>query len=526
VGKLNLAGSFYSESEEHGAERLETDVRAGLTASQVTERLAEFGPNLLQRVGARAWYRVLLNQFVDFLILILLLAALVSAAIGQLGDAITILAVVLLNGCLGFVQEWRAEQSLEALQNMLALSCRVVRDGDEELVDATQLVPGDLVRLKIGDRVPADMRLTETVNLRVDESALTGESIPVHKSTAAQPVEADLSSQTCMVWMGASVVNGYGQGLVVATAMQTEFGHIAELTQAVRAGRTPLQKRLAALGKSLGLLSVLLSVAVALLGWALGRPLLEMFFTGVALAVAIVPEALPIVVTTALALGIRAMVKKRALFRHLQSAETLGSATVICSDKTGTITANEMTVTDIWMPAGSVTVTGEGYDPAGHFETDGQRCDYGSRPDLIALLNTALICNHAELKESGGVWKHSGEPTEAALVTAAYKAWLAPSEELQHISELSFNSERKRMSVIVGGAAENGEAALVVHAKGAPEVLLALCDRVREADAIRELNASDRARIEAAYAEMAGSGLRVLALATRTFPTSTAMGEE
>jgi len=520
---MNSIASFYSESAEAVAVQLGADFRAGLSAEQATRRLAEYGPNILRRVGARPWYRVLLSQFVDFLILILLLAALVSAAIGQLGDALTILTVVLLNGCLGFVQEWRAERSLEALQNMLALNCRVVRDGREKQVNATQLVPGDLVRLKIGDRVPADIRLTDAINLRVDESALTGESVPIHKNTEAQPVNADLTNRACMVWMGASVVNGYGQGLVVATAMQTEFGHIAELTQSVSAGRTPLQKRLSTLGKNLGLLSIFLSVAVALLGWALGRPLLDMFFTGVALAVAIVPEALPIVVTTTLALGIRAMVKKRALFRHLQSAETLGSATVICSDKTGTITANEMTVTNIWMASAAVEVTGEGYDPAGHFEIDGERCDYRNRADLNALLNTALICNHAELKESGGVWQHSGEPTEAALVVAAYKAWLAPHEDLRQVSELSFNSERKRMSVIVRGVSEND---LVVHVKGAPEVLLPLCDRIRVGDEVRALDAVERTRIGQAYDEMARSGLRVLALATRKLAATATLDEE
>jgi Ca2+-transporting ATPase len=524
-GDLNFAGPFYSESVAVVAERLGTDSSSGLDPEQAARRLAEIGPNELQRLGVRTWYGVLLSQFVDFLILILIVAALVSLAIGQVGDALTILTVVILNGCLGFVQEWRAEKSLEALQSMLALKTRVVRGGHEQLIDATQLVPGDLVRLKIGDRIPADMRLTETVNLRVDESALTGESVAVHKQTAAQSIEADLASRVCMAWMGASVVNGYGQGLVVATAMQTEFGRIAELTQSVGKERTPLQKRLTNLGKKLGVISIVLSFAVALLGWALGKPLLDMFFTGVALAVAIVPEALPIVVTTTLALGIRAMVKKRALFRHLQAGETLGSATVICSDKTGTITANEMTVTNIWMPSGMVEATGEGYDPAGHFEIDGQRFDYRNRADLNALLTTALICNHATLEEQGGVWKHSGEPTEAALVVAAYKAWLAPSENMQQLTELSFNSDRKRMSVVVRETGAAGDDA-TAHVKGAPEVILPLCSRIRVGDDIQELDAAARSRVEQAYEEMAKAGLRVLALATKSLSASAALEEE
>ncbi len=509
--------------------QLESDPAAGLNAATAAKRLIEFGPNALRRVGARTWLSVLISQFTDFLILILFVAVLVSLAIGQVGDAITILAVVLLNGCLGFVQEWRAERSLEALQSMLALKTRVVRDGREQVIDATQLVPGDLVRLKIGDKIPADIRLCDAVNLRIDESALTGESLPIQKDIEVVAATADLASRSCMAWMGAAVVNGYGQGLVVATAMRTEFGQIAELTQSVGDTRTPLQKRLNSLGKNLGLLSIALSFAVALLGWVLGRPLLDMFFTGVALAVAIVPEALPVVLTTTLALGIRAMVKKHALFRDLRSAETLGSASVICSDKTGTITENEMTVTNIWMASGMIDVTGEGYDPAGHFEVDGKNFDHRNSSDLNALLHTALTCNHAELNESGGVWKHSGQPTEAALVVAALKASLEPAEDLHPVTELSFNSDRKRMTIVVredDDSNDNADASLIAHVKGAPEALLPLCNRIRNGDAVIDLDAEGRERIESAYADMAGSGLRVLALAMRALPEDLALEED
>ena len=229
-----------------------------------------------------------------------------------------------------------------------------------------------------------------------------------------------------MAWMGSSVTNGRALGLVIATGMETEFGRIASLTQTVGQERTPLQKRLGELGKALGVISIALSAAVAALGWALGKSAVEMFLTGVALAVAIVPEALPIVVTTTLALGIRAMVKKRALFRRLQAAETLGSATVICADKTGTMTTNQMTVTKIWLPSGEIDVTGQGYDPAGHFEEGGRRIDYADRDDLLALLETGLICSHARITKGPDDWQERGEPTEAALIVAAYKAWLAP----------------------------------------------------------------------------------------------------
>jgi Ca2+-transporting ATPase len=522
---LSNAGPFHAESIEQVAAQLGTDPARGLTTDLAAARFIEFGPNALQRVGVRTWPKVLLSQFTDFLILILLVAVVVSITIGQVGDAITILAVVVLNGLLGFVQEWRAERSLEALQSMLALKTRIVREGREQVIDATQLVPGDVVLLKSGDKVPADMRLIEAVNLRADESALTGESIPIQKETRPVAEDTDLAARSSMAWMGAAIVNGYGRGLVIATAMQTEFGRIAELTQSIGDTRTPLQKRLVSLGKNLGLISIALSFAVALLGWVFGRPVLDMFFTGVALAVAIVPEALPIVLTTTLALGIRAMVKKNALFRDLRSAETLGSASVICSDKTGTITTNEMTVTNIWMLSGMVDVTGEGYDPAGHFEVDGQQIDHRERADLNALLTSALICNHADIAESGGVWKHSGQPTEAALVVAACKAMLAPPQDLETVSELSFNSDRKRMTIIARdpAAADDG---LSAHVKGAPEILLSLCSHARDGDQIVELDAAGRERIEAAYAGMAGDGLRVIGIATRQLPADASLQED
>jgi len=519
--EANSRTPFYSRSVDAAIADLGSDLSSGLSDTEAAARLQKLGPNELQKIGSRSWLRVLLSQFFDFLILILFLAALVSLAIGQTGDALTILAVVGLNGCLGFVQEWRAERSLEALQGLLAAKSRVIRDGCERIIDARQLVPGDLVRLEIGDCIPADIRLTETVNLRVDESALTGESSPVHKNTAIQPVDTLLASRACMAWMGASVANGYAEGLVVATGMSTEFGRIAELTQSVSHESTPLQKRLSDLGKTLGIISVGLSAAVAMLGWAMGRPPLDMFFSGVALAVAIVPEALPIVVTTTLALGIRSMVKRRALFRRLQAAETLGSTTVICSDKTGTITANEMTVTKIWLPSGVIDVTGNGYDPAGHFEIKGERFDYRDQEDLLSLLRTGLICNHATLNETGGQWKCSGEPTEAALVVAAYKAWLAPEVNQKRLSELSFNSERKRMTVVV-----NDGGACVSHTKGALEVTLPLCNRMRLGNRIVPLTTDVRQTIESAYVSLAGAGQRVLALAVGSLPDGSILNED
>ena len=467
------------------------------------------------------------GQFVDVLILILLIAAGVSLAIGHGTDAITIMAIVVLNGLLGFVQEWRAERSLDALRRLLAPDSKVIRDGEQRIVPTRELVPGDLVVLDTGDRVPADLRLAESLNLRVDESALTGESLPIAKDTAAQPVTTHLHERQCMAWMGSAVTNGHALGIVVATGMQTEFGRIAELTQSVGEERTPLQKKLGRLGTTLGILSLVLSALVALLGWALGRPLVEMFFTGVALAVAIVPEALPIVVTTTLALGVRAMVRKQALFRRLQAAETLGASTVICSDKTGTMTSNQMTVALVRVAAGTFEVGGAGYEPVGEFQLDGTNVDPRDYPDLLELLETGMICNHARVEEEANGWQARGEPTEAALISVAGKAGLAAhaingrptqtgrdggqaTSPFERVGELSFSSSRKRMTVV-----ERVADGFVAHMKGAPEVVLERCTHLSGPDGPIELDADARRALEVEYQDVAGRGMRILALARR-----------
>ena len=494
-------------------QRQQSDAQRGLDARQHAERLARHGPNRLETRRRESWHQVLARQFADVLIAILLVAAAIAFAIGETGDAVTILAIVVLNGLLGFVQEWKAEKALEALARMLAPRCQVVRAGQVREIAAVELVPGDIVLLEIGDRVPADLRLLEAVNLKADESALTGESLSVHKETAPVPGDTPLAGRRSMAWMGTSITNGRGRGVVVATGMETEFGRIARLTRSIGAEPTPLQRRLAVLGRQLGLMSVAISVLVAVAGWLTGKPLVEMFLTGVSLAVAVVPEGLPAVVTITLALGVRAMVRRRALLRRLQAAEALGAATVICTDKTGTLTCNEMTVRRIWLPAGELEVTGTGYDPAGHFEQGGEKIDYHHRPDLLALLQTGLVCNHATIHKDRSGWHPRGEPTEAALVVAAYKAWLTPPAEAEALTEFSFNSTRKRMTVI-----RNEDGKRVAHVKGAPEVILEHCTRILEDGEERPLTDEDRERFQAAYHEMAENGLRTLALARRTLP--------
>ena len=510
--------AWHAEAREAVVRRLDTDPRRGLDPSTARARLERHGPNRLETHGRARWYRVLARQFLDVLIGILLVAAAISFAIGQTGDAITILAIVLLNGLLGFVQEWKAEKALAALAKMLAPRCTVVRGGRVLQIDAERLVPGDVVLLEIGDRVPADLRLLEAVNLKANESALTGESASVRKDVAPVDADAPLAERRSMAWMGTSVTNGRGRGVVVATGMQTAFGRIARLTESLRTEPTPLQRKLAVLGEQLGLLSVGISVLVALSGWLLGKPPLEMFLTGVSLAVAVVPEGLPAVVTITLALGVRAMVRRRALLRRLQAAEALGAATVICTDKTGTLTRNEMTVRRIWLWAGPVDVTGGGYDPAGHFEVAGTKLDYHQRPDLLALLTTGLVCNHAGIVRDEDGWHERGEPTEAALVVAAYKAWLSPPAEAPALTEFSFDARRKRMTVI---RTEGGRR--VAHVKGAPEVILARCTRLLDGERVRPMTDEDRSAFLAAYRSLAEDGLRTLALARRELPDDLAL---
>ncbi len=502
-------------------DNLKTDPLEGLGREEAGRRLSRYGPNTLQRIKETPWYAVLLRQFTDVLIVILLAAALIAFLIGEAADSVTILVIVVLNGILGFVQEWKAEKAMEALERMLSPRCRVIREGREEEIDAERLVPGDIVVLEIGYRVPADLRLVEALNLKIDESSLTGESESVSKDARSVDRDTPLAERSSMAWMGTVVTNGRGRGVVVATGMATEFGRIARLAQTVGEETTPLQKKLAVLGKQLGVFAIAISAIVAASGYLLGKPPVEMFLTGVSLAVAVVPEGLPAVVTITLALGIRTMVRRKALLRRLQAAETLGAATVICSDKTGTLTQNEMTVQRVWLRTGTIDITGSGYDPAGHFETNGKKVNYRERQDLLALLETGLRCNHARLYKDEDGWHEVGEPTEAALVVAAYKAWLHPDEPLHTVSEFSFNSRRKRMTVI-----EHRADGMLAHVKGAPEVIIERCSRILDGVQEREMNPADRQAATAAYEAMAAEGLRTLAIARRTLPQDVPLDED
>jgi Ca2+-transporting ATPase len=505
------ARDAYARAADSVLAQLSVDPARGLSQAEVDRRIAQHGQNSLAVSEGVRWPVLFARQFADVLIAILAVAAVLSLLIGETLDAAVIAAILIFNALLGFAQEWRAARAIAALKRMVSPGCNALRDGVAQAVGAASLVPGDIVLLRTGDRVPADLRLLESRELRIDESSLTGESNPVSKQAPPVPEHTPLAERRSAAWMGTAICHGSGTGVVIATGMHTEIGRIAEITKAVPDERTPLQKKLNRLGRQLGVVAVAVSTFVAVAGWWIGKPALEMFMTGVSLAVAVVPEGLPAVVTITLALGIRAMIRRRALLRTLSAAETLGSATVICTDKTGTLTQNEMTLREVWLRSGSWSATGTGYDPEGTFEINSPATGDQQAADLDALLTTGLLCNHAELAHEGDRWAAIGEPTEAALLTAARKSQADKPADCEPVREFPFSSARKRMTVLVQGA--DGT---IAHVKGAPEIILERCTRVFDAGVERELTAEDRSLAIEAYQRFARQGLRTLALARRS----------
>ena len=473
----------------------------GLTSAAVAEARDRYGWNELPKAKRIPWILVLLRQFTGPLVLILIAAAAIALVLGEVVDAIAIGLVVLLNGILGFVQEWRAENALDALRSMLTPTALVLRDGEEHVIPAREIVPGDLVIVASGDSVPADLTLISATELHVDESVVTGESVAVSK-------RVDGDSDAGRLLMGTGVTAGRGEGIVSAIGAATSFGSIAEMTQSVGQKQTHLQRKLGHLARQLGIAALLIAAAIVALGTYVGRPLFEMFMTGLSLAVAMVPEGLPAVVTITLALGASVMARKRALARRLQAIETLGAASVICTDKTGTLTENKMTATQVWTLDATYHVTGTGYDPAGHIARDGQRVRAVDDPVLALLLETGLTCTHARLRRSGGDWTMIGTPTEGALVTLAYKGWAPAPAELT--AERPFSSERKRMSVV--GPSADGHR---LYMKGAPEAVLACATTLQTADGPIPLTENLRDQVLETHRMMAAHGLRVIALAWR-----------
>jgi len=504
---------FWHLFVEEVAVGLGTNLSDGLSEAEAESRREEFGPNLLKEKKGRAPLTIFFEQFRDFIIWVLIGAALVSGVLKEWVDALVIIAIVVLNAVLGFIQEFRAEKSLAALKKLSSPTSRVIRNRQHSIISSSELVPGDVVELESGDHIPADCRLVwHTSNFSVQEASLTGESNPVLKTgIALEEKDIPLSDRANMVYMGTSVVAGKAKVVVIDTGMKTELGKIAGMIQEIKHESTPLQRKLEEFSRFIVRFCFFLVGLVFLLEWLRGGRMMDVFLTAVSLAVAAIPEGLPAVVTVVLALSVQRMIKRNALIRKLPSVETLGCATVICSDKTGTLTKNEMTVQKLFASGLVFSVTGVGYEPEGGFLSDGRQVDPDGNPQLQSLLQAAVLCNGAQLVRGGAGYSIVGDPTEAALLTAAAKAgiWKEPEEaRFVFVDEIPFDSERKKMTVI----RRSGER-IIAFTKGAPEGLLEDCRFVENNGAVRPISAGDRQRILDANDEFAGEAMRVLAVA-------------
>lgn len=528
--------SWHAVDPDEVLKRLATYAESGLTSSEAEKRLTQYGPNELEEAPPTSFWQMLGEQFNNFVVILLIVAAVISALLGDYIESAAIFAIVILNATLGVVQERSAAQELAALRKLASPDAQVIRDGTRHVLPAHLLVPGDLILLEAGHYVPADIRLIEAVNLRVDEAALTGESVPVQKNAAVR-LEANipLGDRKNTAFMGTMVNYGRGKGVVVSTGMLTQIGLIATMLQMVEHEPTPLQRRLDAVGKTLGWAALAICAAVFLVGWMRGFEPLDMFLIAVSLAIAAVPEGLPAVVTISLALGMREMIKHNSLVRRLSSVETLGSATTICSDKTGTLTQNQMTVTQVWVDGQFIDISGRGYRPVGEFQVDGETIELGDYPGASTALWVAALNNNADLDLGNPEDEHpnyrvAGDPTEGALIVAAAKA-NAWTEELNHayprVQEIPFDSTRKRMLTLHRVSDPQPEDIspfydnkvkewYVVTVKGAPDLVLEECTQIERLDDSKSpMSASDHENIIQANDQMTQKALRVLAMAYR-----------
>lgn len=499
---------------------------SGLSADEAGRRLRETGPNELPVARRISPWMILLQQFRNVLIIILLVATALSAYLGHSVEAMAITVIVLFAVLLGFMQEYRAERAIDALRRMAAPTASVLRDGEERDIPAREVVPGDVVLLQAGNRVPADARLIEAINLQIQEAALTGESVAVEKNTTLlDNSDLPLGDRRNMIYAGTIATYGRGRALIVASGMATEFGKIARVLESVETGKTPLQGNLDKLGRLLAVSALLVVGIIVALGLLRGQPLIEMLVFGIALAVAVVPEALPAVVTVSLAIGVQRLVRRGALMRRLPAVETLGSTSVICSDKTGTLTKDEMTIRRLYADGQLVEVSGVGYAPTGQFSIDGEAIEPGRAPlPILRLLRAGVLASDACIaSDETGRWSVKGDPTEGALVVAAAKAGLdkaALDAHFPRVDEIPFSSESKRMTTL--HSALHSEAAVegvCAYAKGAPEVILESCTRQATAGGEELLDGASRAAILDEVLRMASEGLRVLAVADKSGAT-------
>ncbi len=500
--------NYYNFSGTQVAEMLQTSLEKGLTEQEAKKRLTEYGYNEFEKKKKKSLFYKFMQQFKSFMIIVLLLAAIISGIVGYMHgegftDAIIILFIVVLNAIIGTIQEAKAEQSLEALEKMSTPHCKVIRDGQVQVVESRELVPGDLVILDTGDSIPADLRLTEAVNLKIQDAALTGESVPEEKFIEViEQEDTPLGDRDNLGFSSSMVTYGRGKGVVIGTGMNTEVGKIAAMIQSVPDTKTPLQEKLDKLGKFLGIGALIICVLLFIVGVLYGKDIVEMFMTAVSLAAAAIPEGLPAVSTIVLAVGVQRLVKKNAIVRTLPAVETLGSTTVICSDKTGTLTQNKMTVVKIYVNGIAVNIN---------------KSIAELSPEMRLLLITSILANDAKLSYYEGLWKTTGDPTETALLDIGIIHKLIKNDldiQIPRVAEIPFDSERKMMTTV--NRQENGH--LIVHTKGGLDEVLSCCDRIFIDGQIRPLTEEDKRNIGKANVDMAEKALRVLATAMKEIP--------
>lgn len=485
----------------------------GLTANEARQRLKEHGLNKLAEGAKESNLKIFLYQFKDFLILILISATLISFLLGEVVDALIILSIIIISAFLGFIQEYRSQKAVLALKKLAAPEATVIRDNQVQKIRAERVIPGDILVLQTGDKVAADARLLEEIGLEANEAVLTGESLPVEKEDLIlKDKDIPLAERKNMVYSGTIISRGHARAIVIATGMETEFGQVAKMLTEIKPEKTPLEKRLERVGRILGIGSLIICGLAAGLGVFKGYPTLEMFLWGVSLAVAAVPEALPAVVTGSLSIGVWEMAKRKAIVRRLPAVETLGSVSVICSDKTGTLTKNEMTVKEVFVNKETVYIGGSGYAPRGGFLIKKGEYDWQKDEEFLLLMKTGGLCNDASLIHKKKEWQITGDPTEGALLVLARKAGLGQkqlNQKLIRLGEVAFDMTRKRMSTVHQLAKDK----YLVAVKGAPESILSVCNRIQNKGKIKPCTKLIIKKILSQNNKMCQRALRVLALA-------------
>src|SRR6056297_106014 len=508
---MELKNDFFKYEYEKILKDLEVNKDKGLSQEEADKRYQKYGPNSLKQTSQISPLQIFINQFKNILVILLLIASGFSFFIGDTVEAIAIGAVIILNALFGFVTEYRAEKSVEELKKMITTDTKVLRDGEVKNIKSKNVVPGDIVIIDEGDRITADGRLIEADNLACDESALTGESEPVSKHTEKiEDEEVPLAETKNMVYMGTAVTRGNGLLVVTGTGQKTEMGKISDLLNETIDEKTPLEEKLDQLGKSLIVITLVVAAIVAIVGIVSGRDIVDMIKTGIALAIAAVPEGLQAVATLTLAIGMRIMAKHNALFKILPVEETLGSTTVICTDKTGTLTENQMTVNQIYLNDKNIEVTGTGYKPEGEFKVNNEVIDVEDDQDLQLFLKAATLSSNASINKDENLWKVVGDPTEGALVTAANKADISKNEmeekDYSRTAEIPFTSEKKFMAV----SYSEPEDKEYIYFKGAPNVVLDKCDKYLVKNSIEDLNEDAKEEFTNINHKMGRKGLRVL----------------